>query len=226
MTMAVPLQGCSCPPWQVDGPETREGAFRDSVRAAYIALDVSARRKMVDSAACRNWHRQMFKSHVPLDYYAGNYRQIDVQRPCLDVNVEVAGIRGFPPGRVIFEMEQLFTDLPRQLARLETSWPQCSPQDRAKRLATILGILIGRFIQVHPFVNGNGRTSRLLWAWGLIRFGVPPQVRVRNHPENPTYDQIMGYAMDGDFRHLALFILQHLAAKPPGIISPAPTRPP
>ena len=163
----------------------------------------------------------MFAEQVPLDYYAGNYRQVDADRPCLNTDVQVAGIPGVPAARVLFEVERLFAELRRHLTRFELSWATLSPRERRTRLAIILGALIGRFIQVHPFVNGNGRISRLVWAWGLIRFNVPPQVRIRKHPEDPEYDHVMASAMTGDFAPLALYILEHMVvATPPTLISP------
>ncbi len=205
------LFASNCPDWSTDGPETREGNFRRSSADAYRAVQAAARRKMVDSPMCCGWHRTMFVHHVPLDYYAGNYRQVDPSRPCLEKNVEVSGIAGAPYNIVDSEMRRLFDVARLHLISLEINWPRLSPNERSKRLAIILAMMIGRFIQIHPFVNGNGRVSRLLWAWGLIRFGVPPQLRVRRHPEHPKYNSVMAKAMQGDFSPLALFIITHLA---------------
>lgn len=213
----------NCPEWSSDGPPTREGAFRQSVRAAYRAAEAAAMRKIVDPPTCCRWHYTMFREQVPLDYYAGNLRQDDPSRPCLQTDVAVEGIAGVPYQRVISEMQRLFERSRFEVARLETGWSQLAPQQRTMRLAIILGELIGGFIRIHPFINGNGRSSRLLWAWGLIRFGVPPQVRIRRHPENPTYNFVMAQAMRGDFAPLAPFILTHLAQRPPALGTSQPT---
>ena len=210
----------NCPDWSSDGPETREGNFLVSYAATCHTMEASARCEIVNSTKCCLWHATMFASQVPLDYYAGNYRQVDPSRPCLQMDVAVAGIRGESYHNVAREMELLFDRFRQQVSVLEVHWPGISPQVRTKRLAIILGTLVGRFIQIHPFINGNGRCSRLLWTWGLIRFGVPPQVRIRNHPENPKYNQVMAKAMQGDFSHLAFFILAHMVTKPPALVSP------
>ena len=207
----------NCPSWSSDGPDTREGSFRQSCASAYRAVQASALKHIAEASDGQEWHSIMFRSHVPLDYYAGHFRQIDASRPCLQVNVHVGGIAGETPERVWQEVNKMFESLRRNLASLELSWPELLPDQRATRLAIILGTVVGRFIQIHPFVNGNGRTSRLLWAWGLLRFGVPPQMRVRKHPEYPEYNFVMAKAMQGDFNHLSLFILSHLLANCPEI---------
>ncbi len=209
-----------CPEWSSDGPATREGSFYDSVAAAYRLVEKSAKDRIVDSEICCHWHRTMFARHVPLSYYAGNYRQVDPSRPCLDVNVWVAGQKGADASEVPETMRLHFEQVRRILTALEVQWPSMSAQDRAKRCAVTLGYAIGQFIKVHPFVNGNGRTSRLLWAWGLIRFNVPPQVRIRTRPENPKYAQVMAQAMSGNFAPLALFILTHMVVAPPALELP------
>ena len=157
----------------------------------------------------------MFSSHVPIGYYAGNFRQVNPSFPCLNCDVGVDGIPGSSPDCVGRDIALLFQELQRVTAGFQTAWPELAPEKRALHLAIILGYMVGRFIQIHPFLNGNGRISRLLWAWGLWRFGVPAQVRVRRHPENPTYNSIMAKAMRGDFNPLALFILSHLSQFPP-----------
>jgi fido (protein-threonine AMPylation protein) len=180
-------------------------------------VQANASAKIADAADCCAWHLTMFRQHVPLDYYAGNFRQVDTTRPCLGIDVWVAGVDGEHFARVPQEVATLFERLRKELNSLEYSWPELTPGQRVIRLSIVLGRVVGRFIQIHPFVNGNGRTSRLLWAWGLLRFGVPPQIRVRQHPEQPNYNSIMADAMRGDFNHLSLFILEHLMGKPPSL---------
>lgn len=206
-----------CPPWYADGPQTRDGVFRQSCADAYRQAQAMALSKIVQASDCKQWHKIMFATQVPLEYYAGNFRQVDADWPCLNVSVNVAGIQGEAASDVISETDKLFANMQSHLSVMELQWPQLTPYQRAIRFAIILGTLIGRFIQVHPFVNGNGRTSRLLWAWGLMRFGVPPQMRIRKHPEDPNYNFIMSKAMQGEFSHLSFFILNHLTSQRPGL---------
>jgi hypothetical protein len=44
-----------------------------------------------------------------------------------------------------------------------------------------------RWVEIHPFVNGNGRTARMWANWILVRYGVPAFVRLRPRPDLPEY---------------------------------------
>ena len=111
-------------------------------------------------------------------------------------------------------MRQLAATVRRDLIDLELNWPRLTPRDRALRLAINLANFVGGFIRIHPFVNGNGRVSRLLWRWSLHQFGVPPQIPVHPRP-HPPYPQIMAAAMHDDLRPFVQHVLQHLASHPP-----------
>ena len=53
------------------------------------------------------------------------------------------------------------------------------------------------WVRIHPFRNGNGRTARL-WANALLmRYGLPPFVRLRPRPDG-GYGAAGAAAMDGD----------------------------
>ena len=108
----------------------------------------------------------------------------------------------------------LFRDAAAAIQRLEIEWPLLAPRERALRLAILTGALIGTFIRIHPFINGNGRTSRLWWRWMLFRFAVPEQVIVSPRPA-PPYDELMASAMRGDDVPLQHFVLKHLNSHAP-----------
>ncbi|MBW3599538.1 MAG: Fic family protein [Planctomycetes bacterium] len=123
---------------------------------------------------------------------------------------------GAPYHRVPHEMAELAESLRKTLVQAEVVWPKLSKPERAIRLALILAAFIGRFIRIHPFINGNGRLSRLIWCWGLLRFGVAAQCRVHPRSGSP-YSDIMEASMKGDDGPLAACILSHLAHHPPSI---------
>lgn len=64
------------------------------------------------------------------------------------------------------------------------------------------------FIAVHPFIDGNGRVSRLIFNWMLLKEGFAPI----NFPskEHIEYTDLMEVARDGDPKPLADHILEKL----------------
>lgn len=211
--MNVPLVG-GCPEWDDEIPAHRLDEFNRLLRAVYQDVRQSAARTLINRGTPCDWHRALFAGFVPINYYAGNYRQVYHLWPCLAKDVEVAGIPGCPHQLNLAAVESLFSAIRAQLISLELRWAEIPPRQRALQLSGATANLVGGLIQIHPFLNGNGRTSRLLWRWVLLRFGVPPQVTCFPRPGQP-YEQLMAHAMYGDFRPLAISVLMHLGSHPP-----------
>ncbi len=89
------------------------------------------------------------------DDNAGRYRT---------VNVRIAGASHLPPDQVqVPELMEHFITWHREEA------PSLHPVERAARVHS-------DFVKIHPFVDGNGRTSRLLMNLELMQAGYPPAV--------------------------------------------------
>lgn len=202
-----------CPKWSDDREERHKAEFRSAVKQTYQTVSRHARTGIADCDNVRIWHLAMFKSVVPLNYYAGNFRQDDSKRPCLRVQVAVGSISALRFQEVVEAMDDLMTELRQHIVNLEIRWQERTPDQRALFLAQVMGWLLGNFIRIHPFVNGNGRTSRLIWAWTLLRFNLPVQCRIGLRPE-PPYESLMASAMSGDDAPLANFVLQNMANTP------------
>lgn len=67
-----------------------------------------------------------------------------------------------------------------------------------------LAWLHARFEQVHPFLDGNGRTGRLLLNLLLVRLGYPPAI-IRK-ADRQRYLAALGYADEGDCGPLGEFL--------------------
>ncbi len=48
-------------------------------------------------------------------------------------------------------------------------------------------LLHGEFVKIHPFIDGNGRTSRLLLNFELMKNGYPPII-IKNEERARYYD--------------------------------------
>ncbi|WP_390621899.1 Fic family protein [Crateriforma conspicua] len=153
-------------------------------------------------------HRTLFADFVPVDYYAGNFRH-DAEvggMSCLRENVHVAGIQG----RDFRLVEQQMADLCVKAEQWSRSLRFSQP-DTALRFATFAAYYVGEFIRIHPFLNGNGRTSRLLWWWLCRRMCVTPQARIFPRPDSDEYAVCMSECMRGNDSLLAYTILKRLS---------------
>ena len=64
-------------------------------------------------------------------------------------------------------------------------------------LPEILARLHDGFEKVHPFIDGNGRTGRLLLNLFLVRLGYPPIIVLKQ--QRPAYLAALQRADDGDY---------------------------
>lgn len=106
----------------------------------------------------KNIHRLVLKGIN--DNYAGNYR---------DQQVIIAGAKHIPPEPFLVreKMEEFINWYNNEAVKLH-------PLERAALVHII-------FVGIHPFIDGNGRTSRLLLNLELMKNGYPPIViRVEN----------------------------------------------
>jgi len=119
---------------------------------------------MVDASAelnqwnIKNMHQLVLKGIA--DRIAGKYRQ---------VNVRIVGASHTPPdhlhvGGHMAALEQWYKGEAQQMHAIE----------RAAHLHT-------RFVEIHPFEDGNGRTARLLLNFELMKNGYPPAIIESNN---------------------------------------------
>lgn len=65
-----------------------------------------------------------------------------------------------------------------------------------------------RFVWIHPFFDGNGRTARLVFNLLLMRAGYPPAIILKN--DRKKYYEALNQANQGDYSKLLLLVLQAL----------------
>lgn len=65
-----------------------------------------------------------------------------------------------------------------------------------------------RFVWIHPFFDGNGRTARLVYNLLLMQAGFPPSIILKN--DRKKYYDALNAANNADYGKLLLLILQAL----------------
>ena len=63
-----------------------------------------------------------------------------------------------------------------------------------------------RFVWIHPFFDGNGRTVRLIMNLLLMRDGFPPAIILRN--DRKKYYDALNKANNSDYNKLILLVAQ------------------
>ena len=62
-----------------------------------------------------------------------------------------------------------------------------------------------RFVEIHPFIDGNGRTGRLLMNFELMKAGYPPAV-IRKEDRLAYYDALDDACVSRDFSTIAVLV--------------------
>jgi Fic family protein len=138
----------------VGGKALREHFEAINHREAILYVeDIIQQQEALSEWQVRNIHQLILKN-IDQDN-AGRYR---------NVNVIISGASHRPPDH---------TQLTELMARLINDYHQQANQQHPIERAAALH---ADFVGIHPFIDGNGRTSRLLMNLDLMKSGFPPCV--------------------------------------------------
>ena len=123
----------------------------------------------------KNIHRLVLKTID--DDNAGAYRT---------ENVIISGAKHRPPQHFLVkeQMENL-------IKQYNGEWQGLHPIER-------VSLLHGEFVKIHPFVDGNGRTARLLLNFELMKTGFPPAI-IKKEMRSEYYDSLDLAHTTGDY---------------------------
>ena len=110
-------------------------------------------------------------------------------------NISMGGSKHFPPkgGR---QIKKLISDIIEKYNK--------------SKLSSVEKIILfhSAFIAIHPFIDGNGRVSRLIFNWMLLRENLPPiDFPSENHIE---YTDLMEISRDGDSLLLVNYLFDRI----------------
>ncbi|WP_245954300.1 Fic family protein [Paenibacillus flagellatus] len=138
----------------VGGKTIREHLEAINHKEAILYVEeIVRRRDPLTEWQIKNIHRLILKGIH--DEYAGTYRK---------ENVLISGAKHIPPDavQVPLMMEQFAGWVEKEAGQLH-------PVARA-------AVIHSDFVKIHPFIDGNGRTARLLLNFELMKNGYPPVV--------------------------------------------------
>jgi Fic family protein len=117
--------------------------------------------------------------------FAGRYR---------NAGVRIAGANFVPPN--VLKIDVLMDEL--------ISWAN----DETEELQAVVKATVfhHRFVWIHPFFDGNGRTARLLTNLLLMKYGYPPAIILKN--DRLKYYTALKRANQGNYDKLLLLLMQ------------------
>jgi Fic family protein len=169
-----------------------EGTRADDVIEALNAVDAwdfvkSYKRRLNKAFICKMQYEITKNTSCRIQ---GNYR---------DSEVRIAGSGHVPPKPAIVAglLEDLFAEFYIEKKRLHPV-----------ELATMLH---NKFVKIHPFTGGNGRTARLLMNWILLRNKFPPVIIEVSNKEQ--YYNAIEAADKGDQKPFATYLCNQLLSQ-------------
>lgn len=203
--------------WDEDSAQLRQNL----TRVLHDIRNSAQRRDTPTLEAARKWQADtMVGLEVSEPKFVGRFRgEAGVE----DIHVRVGVAEGVPPADVAKQLHDFEQRLQSVVAVLDRRYPAEQELD-ADGLAAVIDVSAwahSEWVRIHPFVNGNGRTARM-WANALLmRYGIPPVVRLRPRP-NGGYAAAGAQAMAGDWEPTADVFRKMLLAIPPASRSRTP----
>ncbi|TAL98132.1 MAG: Fic family protein [Paraburkholderia sp.] len=168
----------------VGGKSLREHFEATNHRDAILYVeDIVSKDEVLSEWQIRDIHALVLKNIDAGE--AGRYRH---------ENVVIAGRSTTPPD---------FLHLPAEMAGLIDWYGQTAPMHPVERAAE----LHTRFVKIHPFIDGNGRTGRLLLNFELMKAGYPPAI-IRKEDRLAYYDALDKACVSGDYTDITRLVAE------------------
>lgn len=152
---------------------------------------------------------------VPKPAYVGNFRgESGLER----TRVFIGPVEGVRPRDVAAELARFERTLQAVVAALDARYPEGQELDTdgIAAVTDLAGWAHAEWVRIHPFANGSGRTARLWANFVLVRYGLPPVMRLRPRPNDDPYAQVAQLAMRGRWQPTAEYVRRLLGELPRG----------
>lgn len=126
----------------------------ESVTTHWAAIDLTENH-------LRQLHRDLLKYSAKDERHRGEYKTLPNHVEAFDEHGKSLGI--------VFETASPF-ETPQQMADL-VDWTRGELEARQMHPLLIIAVFVVVFLAIHPFQDGNGRLSRILTTWLLLRAG-------------------------------------------------------
>jgi len=186
-------------PWRDDPASGRERVRENLQQLVNDLARVARARERPTVEMARTWHRAIYDGvELPVSYYAGGIRDRDPPEPELvDHEVMWAGVPATPASDVWSELPEFERAAQSAVEVLDAVVePGGRPEDAAtlESVLALAAALHNEWVRIHPHVNGNGRIARCWANWIMLRYGLPPVVRLRPRPDAAHYQRAAALA--------------------------------
>ena len=132
--------------------------------------------KPLDENTVKDIHALLMENILP----GGIYRNVEVR---------ISGAQHKPPApsEMYRQVKGFYADLPYKAEMKLAAWTHAE------------------FVKIHPFVDGNGRTSRMIMNYQLMAAGFLP-VSIAKENRLPYFEALEAYAVGGDLKPFAEMI--------------------
>jgi fido (protein-threonine AMPylation protein) len=186
------------PDWDENSPRLRENLARIRASIEQAARD----RKLPTLDLARSWQQTIMEDlTVPDPLYVGRFRGEPGLEHC---RVRIGAAWGTPPSEVAAALVAFERKLQRTLAVLDEQYFDAELD--ADGLGAVIDVAAwahAEWVRIHPFANGNGRTARIWANFVLVRYGLPPAIRLRPRPDG-GYEAAGARAMSGEWKPTAI----------------------
>lgn len=189
--------------WNEDDPRDLPVIQNNLRQILRQILKSAPERGLPTAALAQGWHRRIYQGvRLPVDYFAGEFRDSDSRFPKLfGYEVIVGGHAGVASREVPSELASLEVGLQQAVNNLDRIIPVGVRPSGTAELHAVLTLCAhahGEWIRIHPFANGNGRTARLWANWRATRYRLPAMVQLKPRPDNLGYAAAAARSMTGD----------------------------
>ena len=170
-------------------------------------------------------HQKLFAGLTPSDrgFYAGHYRG-EKPEPLLSMRAFVGGEEKALPGIVDDAMSKLRGRIKDHLSILDKQHrdPVTTPEiDFLLNLVAAVASIFCDFLQIHPYVNGNGHIARLMVVAMFGRYGFwITGWSVHPRPPEPKYTDLQDKYWAGKTEPLHTFLMTALLSVKAGALPP------
>jgi Fic/DOC family len=160
------------------------------------------------------WHRDINAGiTTDPDYPVGEFRGSGATKELQECNVAVGNVPGVLAERVAAELRRFEESLTRRIEKLDVEGRgDVSETAAVLKVVELAAFAHGEWVRIHPFADGNGRTARILGNWILVRYGLPPVLRLRPRPDSLEYARASQESMGtGDHGLMVRYVVDQLS---------------